>query len=57
MKNDKLIAETKQEEAHVILEKFLEEKGIAIQISPISYAEVDGKYVLSAPQILVSYKQ
>jgi hypothetical protein len=54
MKNDKLIAETK-EEAHVILEKFLEEKGIAIQLSPINYAEVDGKYILSAPQILVSY--
>ena len=55
MKNDKLIAKPK-EEAHVVLEKFLVDNNIAVQISPITYAEVDGKYVLLAPQLLVSYK-
>lgn len=55
MKNANL-SKTKPE-AHVVLEKFLEKEGIIVQISPINYAEVDGKYLLSAPQILVSYKK
>lgn len=55
MKNANL-SKTKPE-AHVVLEKFLIEKNIAVQISPIYYEEVNGKYVLLAPQLLVSYKQ
>jgi len=46
-----------KEEAIVVLSKFLEKEKIVIKISPISYTQVEDKYVLLAPQLLVNYAE